>query len=273
MVMFVFIQLGHVVHCMQLRVYCITRIFRVEEIFAIFANFDFPRNFPPAKWISTAHGISRNFLPTNFSSTRKLNTNKPPNMKTISTVSILCLSMTGPWQLRLQWVIEQLLGPTVAQSLIRKEHLGQRRATFSERGPDETSGAARGPEWQTKTPKWGCNPMYILQYFYYKAGRSVRRLVLLAMEKYFNVRLDGWARQQKNVIEMGVREQGAKARLFVLHFGEDLFATVGAAKHGHGALNMRNVFRKIRGKIFSREEIFARKYLKFTFRENFLPRK
>ena len=30
-------------------VYCITRIFRVEEIFAIFANFDFARNFPPAK--------------------------------------------------------------------------------------------------------------------------------------------------------------------------------------------------------------------------------
>ena len=30
-------------------VYCITRIFRVEEIFAIFANLDFARNFPPAK--------------------------------------------------------------------------------------------------------------------------------------------------------------------------------------------------------------------------------
>ena len=29
--------------------YCITRIFRVEEIFAIFANLDFAQNFPPAK--------------------------------------------------------------------------------------------------------------------------------------------------------------------------------------------------------------------------------
>ena len=57
--------------------------------------------------------------------------------------------------------------------------------------------------------------MYILQYFYCKAGISVRRLVLLAMKKYFNVPLDGRARQQKNVIEMGVREQGAKARLCV----------------------------------------------------------
>ena len=47
------------------------------------------------------------------------------------------------------------------------------------------------------------------------------------------------------VIEMAVREQGAKARLCVLHYGEGLFATVGAAKHGYDALNMRNVFRKI----------------------------
>ena len=46
-------------------------------------------------------------------------------------------------------------------------------------------------------------------------------------------------------IEMAVREQGAKARLRVLHFGEELFATIGAAKHGYDALNMRNVFRKI----------------------------
>ena len=43
--------------------YCITPIFRVEEIFAIFANLDFARNFPPAKIISTANGISRNFPP------------------------------------------------------------------------------------------------------------------------------------------------------------------------------------------------------------------
>ena len=71
------------------------------------------------------------------------------------------------------------------------------------------------------------------------------RLVLLAMKKHFNVLLDGLARQQKNVIEIAVREQGVKARLCVLHFGEELFATVGAAKHGYDALNMRNVFRKI----------------------------
>ena len=64
-------------------------------------------------------------------------------------------------------------------------------------------------------------------------------------KKYVIVRLDGWARQQKNVIDMAVREQGAKARLRVLHFGEELFATVGAAKHGYDALNMRNVFMKI----------------------------
>ena len=44
---------------------------------------------------------------------------------------------------------------------------------------------------------------------------------------------------------MAVREQGATARLRVLHFGEEMFATVGAAKHGYDALNMRNVFRKI----------------------------
>ncbi len=43
---------------------------------------------------------------------------------------------------------------------------------------------------------------------------------------------------------MAVGKQGVKARLRVLHFGEELFATVGDAKHGYGALNMRNVFRK-----------------------------
>ena len=79
-----------------------------------------------------------------------------------------------------------------------------------------------------------------LQYFYCKAGKSVRRLVLLAMKKYVNVRLDGWARQQKNVIEMTVRVQAAKEKLRVLHFGQELFATVGAAKHGYDALNVRN---------------------------------
>ena len=43
--------------------YCITPIFGVEEIPAIFVNLDFARNFPPAKKISTANGISRNFPP------------------------------------------------------------------------------------------------------------------------------------------------------------------------------------------------------------------
>ena len=32
--------------------YCITPIFRVELIFAIFANLDLARNFPPAKFSS-----------------------------------------------------------------------------------------------------------------------------------------------------------------------------------------------------------------------------
>ena len=49
--------------CKYSSVYCITPIFRVEEMFAIFANLDFARNFPPAKIISTANGISRNFPP------------------------------------------------------------------------------------------------------------------------------------------------------------------------------------------------------------------
>ena len=44
---------------------------------------------------------------------------------------------------------------------------------------------------------------------------------------------------------MSVREQGTKAILRVLHFGEELFATVVATKHGYDALNMRNVFRTI----------------------------
>ena len=69
--------------------------------------------------------------------------------------------------------------------------------------------------------------------------------MLLAMKKYANGRFHGCARQQNNGIEMAVREQGATARLRVLHFGEEMFATVGAAKHGYDALNMRNVFRKI----------------------------
>ena len=55
---------------------------------------------------------------------------------------------------------------------------------------------------------------------------------------------------------MAVREQGAKARLRVLHFGEELFATVGAAKHGYDALNMCNVFRTffLEGRAMSRKK-------------------
>ena len=54
--------------CNAVYKYCITPIFRVDEIFAIFANFDFARNFPPAEIISTPNGISRNFPPAKFCS-------------------------------------------------------------------------------------------------------------------------------------------------------------------------------------------------------------
>ena len=69
---FVCLTFASLVYCLV--EYCITPIFRVEEIFAIFANLDFARNFPPAKIISTANGISRNFPPAKFSSPR----NFPP---------------------------------------------------------------------------------------------------------------------------------------------------------------------------------------------------
>ena len=71
-----------VIHIFVL-VYCITPIFRVEEIFAIFANLDFVRNFPPAKIISTANGISRNFPPAKFSSPRKYNSNSSLSLYTM----------------------------------------------------------------------------------------------------------------------------------------------------------------------------------------------
>ena len=46
-----------------------------------------------------------------------------------------------------------------------------------------------------------------------------------------------------------------KARLRVLHFGKERFATVGAAKHGYDALNMRNVFRTmLEGREMSRKK-------------------
>ena len=44
---------------------------------------------------------------------------------------------------------------------------------------------------------------------------------------------------------MEVREQGANERRYVLHFGKELFVTIGAAKNGYDALNVHNVFRKI----------------------------
>ena len=103
-------------------------------------------------------------------------------------------------------------------------------------------------ESQTKTPTYedvGLYNFITKTFINYKAGKSMRRLVLLAMKEYVNVRLDGRARQQNNVNEMAVREQGAMARLRVLQFGEELFATVGAAKPDYDALNMHNVFRKI----------------------------
>ena len=50
------------------------------------------------------------------------------------------------------------------------------------------SRAARGPELQTKTQNEDC---ILLQCLYCKSGKSVRWLVLLAMEKDINVRLDG----------------------------------------------------------------------------------
>ena len=61
-------------------------------------------------------------------------------------------------------------------------------ATFSERGPDETfrSSSRAGLTNENTNMR-----MYIVQYLYCKAGKSVRRLVLLATNKYVNVRLDG----------------------------------------------------------------------------------
>ena len=66
--------------------------------------------------------------------------------------------------------------------------LNQGRATFTEQGPNETF---RSSSWAGVTNENPKIMMYILQLFYCKAGKSLRRLVLLAMKKYFNVRLDG----------------------------------------------------------------------------------
>ena len=59
---------------------------------------------------------------------------------------------------------------------------------FQNGGQMRLSRAARGPELQTKTQNEDC---ILLQYLYCKSGNSVRWLVLLAMEKDINVRLDG----------------------------------------------------------------------------------
>ena len=64
-------RLPMVLHQSKSSQYCITRIFRVEEIFAIFVNLDFAQIFLPRNKISTEHGISRNFPNANFSSMRK----------------------------------------------------------------------------------------------------------------------------------------------------------------------------------------------------------
>ena len=61
----------------------------------------------------------------------------------------------------------------------------QERATFSERGPDETF---RRNSWAGVTNENPNMRMYILVL---QSRQSVRRLVLLAMKNYFNVRLDG----------------------------------------------------------------------------------
>ena len=56
--------------------------------------------------------------------------------------------------------------------------------------------------------------------------------------------MDELDNRRLNVIEMTVRVQAAKEKLRVpvLHFGQELFATIGlvAAKHGYDALNVRN---------------------------------
>ena len=140
------------------------------------------------------------------------------------------------------WLVESIL-------------LRQSRATFSERGPDETFQSSSRAGVTNENPKWGC---IILQYLYCKSGKSVRWLVLLAMEKDINVRLDGWAWQEQNVIQMAVREEGAMARLRVLHFGEELFATVGAAKQWNMATTRwtraMNVGKFLEGRVMSRKK-------------------
>ena len=54
------------------------------------------------------------------------------------------------------------------------------------------TGVARGPEARVTNENTKMRMYaYTLQNFYYKAGKSMRRLVLLAMKEYVNVRLDG----------------------------------------------------------------------------------
>ncbi len=64
-----------------------------------------------------------------------------------------------------------------------------RLSVVLERGPDETF---RSSSWAGVTKENPKMRMYILQYFYCKAVKSVDGcMVLLAMKNYFNVRLDG----------------------------------------------------------------------------------
>ena len=103
-----------------LLIYCITPIFRVEEICAIFANYDFARNFPPAKIISTPNGISQNFPPAKFSSTR---TFPPANLSSTrtglnplicnTTITVSILQMAESFEATLRLWIRACLLPRV----------------------------------------------------------------------------------------------------------------------------------------------------------------
>ena len=126
-------------------------------------------------------------------------------------------------------------------------HLDQGRATFQSEGQMTLSGAARGPEWQTKTPTWGCIYMYIT--ILLLQSRQISDTAGAAChEEVFQCPARGMSStRQKCHWDGGPRagSEGETSCTAVLHFGEELFATVGVAKYGYDALNMRNVFMKI----------------------------
>ena len=63
---------------------------------------------------------------------------------------------------------------------------------FQNEGHVRLCGVARGPKPRVTNENTKMRmSAYILQYFYCKAGKSMRRLVLLAMKEYVNVRPDG----------------------------------------------------------------------------------